>query len=342
MKRIAFVATGCFLAAIMISRPLQAQEDEVAKFYQGKTISMIVGAPAGGGFDNYARFLVRHMQQFVPGKPNFVVQNVPGAGGLVAANSLYNRGAKDGTVMAAFHRGIAYDPLFGAEGVQYEPDKFIWIGSLNKDANLAIAWHTSPAKRFEDALEKEVIIGASAAGADSVVYPKILNKLLGTKFKVVPGYETPQLNMAMERGEVHGRVGAPWSHVKVAMAEWLREGKINILVQLSLVPSPGVSAPMLFDFVKDEETRKVFELLFIRQEAGRPYALPPGVPEARAAALRKAFLETTKSPAFQKEAEQLGLLLEVMDGAQVQALVEKAYKSDPALVQKVRTLLSDL
>jgi tripartite-type tricarboxylate transporter receptor subunit TctC len=315
-----------------------AADEDVAKFYEGKSITLLVGASAGGSFDAYARTFARHMPRFIPGNPNFI-QSIPAAGGVVAANRLFNVAVRDGTVMASFQGSTAFEPLLNKGDFQFDARKLVWIGSLEKFVNVAITWHASPAKAFEDAFRREIILGATAAGSDSFVYPTVINMLLGTKFKLVTGYDSPAMYLAMERGEVDGRIST-WTDLKGRQVDWLNKGKINLLAQIAAQPTPGLPAPMLLDYVKDESSRKLFALLLARQEGSRPFALPPGVPDARVQAIRKAFVDMINDPAVNEEAEIIGTPVnQPIDGEYLQALIEKAYATDPAIVEKVRTIL---
>jgi tripartite-type tricarboxylate transporter receptor subunit TctC len=318
--------------------------DAVEDFYKGKSIRMIVGASAGGGNDIYARLLARHMGRHVPGKSGFIVQNMPGAGSLIAANMLYNKAPRDGSVIGALTRVLPLDPLIGdAAKAQFDSLKFNWLGSLNKDTNIIVAWHTAPVKSVDDIFKTEMLVAAAGANTDGVVYPKIINKLMGGKFRIVAGYPgSGDMMLAMERGEVHGRGGVPVGTILGNHSDWLKAGKIKIIVQLALKKDPVLpDVPLLLDMVKDADTRSVFELLFSRQEMGRPYVIPPAVPADRVAALRAAFVATGKDKAFTGEAAKLKLPLDVISGEEVAALIAKAYATPAKTIELTKSLLGD-
>lgn len=334
---------ACCLA-VAIAAMGGAQAQSVTDFYKGKSIKMVVGASAGGGNDVYARLLSRHMGRHIPGNPGFVVQNVPGAGGLVAANTLYNRAPRDGTTFAALTRVLPLDPLIGDPGkAQFDPLKFNWLGSLNKDTNILVGWHTAPVKAIDDIFKTEMIVAAAGANTDGVVYPKIINKLLGGKFRIVAGYPgSGDMMLAMERGEVHGRGGVPVGTIFGNHLDWLKDGKIRIIAQFALKKDPLLpDVPLLLDRVKDSEVRSVFELLFSRQEMGRPYVAPPALPADRLAALRAAFVATGKDAAFVAEAKKLKLPLDVISGEEVAGLIAQAYKTAPKTIELTKSLLND-
>lgn len=317
------------------------------QFYKNKTVTMIVGASPGGGNDAYARLLAHFMGRHIPGKPGINMKYMPGAGSRIAANMLYVRAPKDGSVFGAVTRVVAVDPLISTRKkgpkAQFDALKFNWIGSLNKSTNLIIGWHTAPVKTFDDIFKKQMIVAAAGAGTDGIVYPKLINRLMGGKLKIVAGYPgSSTMMLAMERGEVQGRGGVPWSTIKGRHLDWLKDKKINILVQLTRERDKELpQVPMLLDRVKNPQHRQVFELLFARQEMGRPYVAPPGLPADRAKALKDAFMATAKDPAFVKEAEKRRLILNVISGDEVAAIVRKAYATPKETLALIKSILSD-
>ncbi|HSR55260.1 MAG TPA: hypothetical protein VLN73_03400 [Alphaproteobacteria bacterium] len=324
-----------------------AQSASLEQFYKNKTVTMIVGARPGGGNDAYARLLSNFMGRHIPGKPSINIKYMPGAGSRIAANMLYVRAPKDGSVFGAVTRVVAVDPLISTRKrgpkAQFDALKFNWVGSLNKSTNLIIGWHDAPVKTFDDIFKKEMIVAAAGAGTDGIVYPKLINRLMGGKLKIVAGYPgSSTMMLAMERGEVHGRGGVPWSTIKARHSDWLRDKKINILVQLTRERDRELAQiPMLLDRVKDPQHRQVFELLFARQEMGRPYVAPPGLPADRAKALKDAFMATTRDPEFLKEAEKRRLILNVISGDEVAAIVRKAYATPKETLALIKSILGD-
>lgn len=307
-----------------------------AAMAQEKPFNVYIGYSAGGGYDVYGRLVARHIGRHLPGKPNVVVNNMPGAGSMRLANWLYNVAPKDGTVMGTVARGIAFDTLLGQPGAQFDATKFNWIGSANDEVSVCVAWHTSGVTKFEQVLEKELVVGGTGGSADTDQFPKVFNSVLGAKMKVVAGYPGGNdINLAMERGEVSGRCGWSWSSVISTQAGWLKDKKINVLVQLSLEKHPDLpNVPLITEFAKDDITRGVFKLVFARQVMGRPFVAPPGIPAERVAAMRQAFVETLKDKELTAEAEKAKLEISVVSGETVQKLVNEAYEMPPEVVKR--------
>lgn len=316
--------------------PGWAQED-VAAFYKGKTVRLVVGIGVGSGYDINARVLARHMTKHIPGNPQIIVQNQPGAGSLTMTNQLYNIGPFDGTVMGATFNGLPTTPLLQPGGVRFDVHKINWIGSTNRETQAMYVFHTAPQQTLEDLRTKEMIVGAQAAGSTQYDYPMMGNALLGLKFKVITGYEaTPKINLAMERGEVHG-TWANWSTLKAISQQWLDEKNIRILAQWALRKHPEMSnVPLIYDVVKTDEQKQALDLALARLEFGRPFFLPPGVPQARVDAIRKAFDATMKDPEFIAECEKLKIDIDPLTGVQVAELLVKIYKTPADTVERVR------
>jgi len=321
--------------------PAMAADDEVAAFYKGKQIHLVVGSGVGSGYDINSRMVARHWGGHIPGNPTIVVQNQPGAGSLITVNALANTAAKDGTVVAAVINGVPTAPLLQPDAARFDPTKLNWIGSTNRDTQVIYAWHTSPVRELKDLLSKELIIGATSSGTTQVDFPVVTNAILGTKFKIVSGYEgTAQIHKAMEAGEVQGLGSLAWSSLKTLNADWIANGKIRILAQWSSPAHPDLTAhPLVESLATKDEDRLALKLLTSRLEAGRPFVAPPGVPPARVAALRKAFDETMRDPAFLAEARRLLLDVEPMTGEEVAALVKSVLATPPAVVARVRKVL---
>lgn len=319
---------------------LPAAAQSVEQFYQGKQVKMLIGGGAGGTYDTFGRMVVRHMGKHIPGQPLIIPQNMPGAGGIAAASSLYT-GVQDGSVFAALPRPATLDPLLSDRKFEYDAQKLKWLGSLSVETNMIITWHTSKVKTRDDLWKHEATFAATGTSTDGVLYGKLINNWLGGKMKTVAGYKgSPEMFLAMERGEVEGRAGVPWSTVKSAAAEWIKDKKINLVAQLALEKDPDLpDVPMLLDAIKDPVYRQAFELLFMRLEAGRPYAAPPEIPADRLKALRDAFAATVKDKDFQAEVEKAGLDLNLRTGEQVQALIQKAYATPKATVDLLKDVL---
>jgi tripartite-type tricarboxylate transporter receptor subunit TctC len=333
---------GGLAACLLTALPLYpASADGVADFYKGKTVTMYIGYSVGGGYDVYARLLANHMGRHMPGNPTIVPKNMTGAGSLVLANYLYNVAPKDGTAFGEIGRGIPFDPLFGLKRAKFDASKFTWIGSMNDEVSVCVSWHGSGVKTIQEAMQKELVVGGTGASADTDEFPKILNGVLGTNFKIVTGYPGGnEVGLAMERGEVKGRCGWSWSSVKSLHLDWVKNGTINILVQLALHKHPDLpNVPLVMDLAKNDEQRKMLKLVFVRQSMGRPFLAPPGLPQDRAEALRKAFDDTMKDKAFLAAAEKAGLEITPVSGKDLQDLVVEAYQSPPALAKRVADLL---
>src|SRR5262245_24780459 len=300
-----------------------AAQDPVADFYRGKQVSILVGFTPGGSSSLYARALSRHMGRYIPGAPNFIIQHVPGAGGLVLANNVSNTAPRDGTAIAIIGRTAAIEPLLGNANAKFDGRRFSWIGTANVEYTTCTLWHTARVKTLQDAMTTEAIVGGSGADATEVIFPKAANKLVGTKFRIVMGYQgSTELLLAMERGETEGFCGIGWTFLKLRKADWLRDKKVNILYQMSLEKHPELpNVPAIIDYAKTPTDRKVFEFLFAPQEMGRPFFAPPGIPSDRLAALRLAFERTLKDPAFIAEADKLGVEVQHVGGAAINALL---------------------
>ncbi|MDP4594331.1 MAG: tripartite tricarboxylate transporter substrate-binding protein [Beijerinckiaceae bacterium] len=321
--------------------PVMAQADAISDFYKGKKVNMYVGYSPGGGYDTYARLLARFYGNHIPGNPAIIVQNMPGAGSARMVNWLYNVAPKDGTALGAPARGVAFDTLFEQPGSKFDSQKLSWIGSMNNEVSVCVSWHTSDVKTFGDMYKKELIVGGTGGSADTDQFPKLLNGVLGTKFKIIAGYRGGNgVNLAMERGEVKGRCGWSWSSVVSTRAKWLSEKKINVLVQLSLTKHADLKdVPLITEIAKTDEEKKIMKLVFARQVLGRPIIGPPQIPAERLTALRKAFLETIKDKAFKAEADRAKMETEAVSGEDVSKLIAEAYQTPKATVKKVADLL---
>ena len=331
------------IAAVLLSLcgAQAAMAQGVADFYKGKQITLLVGSGAGGGYDVYARTFGRHFGKYIPGQPAIVVKNMPAAGGMAAANTLYNQGDKEGLTLAAHTNGVAMDPLFGSTAAKFDGRKFNWLGSIGKLQNVCAIWHEHPIKTIEQARQQEFTVAGAGATSNTVIVPRILNALLGTKIKVIAGYEPGQGDaIAMESREVDGVCGLAWSTIKASRAHWIKEKKINILVQMAMEKLPDLpDTPGALELVSGEN-RQVLELILIRQEMGRPFAAPPGVPADRIAALRQAFDATLKDELFLNEARMAQLDIEPLTGQRIDELLAGAYAAPRAIVDRAASLLN--
>jgi tripartite-type tricarboxylate transporter receptor subunit TctC len=310
-----------FCALVCAATEAGAQGD-VTAFYRGKQLRMIVGSAVGGGYDLFARIVARHLVNHIPGSPHIVVQNLPAAGGVTMTNQLYNQGPKDGTVIGVPINGIPTAPLLQS-GTQFDQTRLTWIGSTNREAYVAFVWHSVPVRSITELTSKEVVVGATTPGTTMVDFPQLVNDVLGFKFKIVRGYQgTPQINLAIERGEVQGMGGLGWASVKAQTPHWISERKIRVLAQYGFKRHAELKdVPTMLEFARTEADRQAMTMLFARTEYGRPYFLPPDVPMERVAALRRAFDATMIDPAFIADANRLQFDVDPLTGEQVQALV---------------------
>ncbi|NUB45856.1 hypothetical protein GEU84_015770 [Fertoebacter nigrum] len=339
MNRRSALAALAFAAAFSV--PTAGAAQTVEEFYTGNTVELYIGYTVGGGYDLYARALARYMGKYIPGNPTVVPVNMDGAGSLRMTNWLYEAAPQDGTVFGTFARAAPFDPLFGNADATFDALKFNYIGSANNEVSICAALARSGIETFDDLKEKELIIGGTGDTADTVQFPKVLNAVFGTKMRIINGYPGGNdVVMAMERNEVDGRCGWSYTSVKSGSAEWLANGDLNMLMQLSTTKHPEIpEVPLVMDLVQNEEDRKLLNLVFARQTLGRPYAAPPNVPADRVEALRSAFMATMADPEFLAETAALELEITPVDGAAIQALVEEVYKSDPAVIERLNGIL---
>ena len=332
---------AAFCALVLPAREAVAQAPGVEAFYKGKQITLLVGSGAGGGYDVYARSFARYFGKHVPGQPSVIVKNLPAAGGMAAANTLFNQSDKDGLTIAAHTNGVAMDPLFGNTAAKFDGRKFNWLGSIGKLQNVCAIWHEHQIKTIEQARLLEFTAAGAGASSNTVIVPRILNALLGTKIKVIAGYEPGQGDaIAMESREVDGVCGLAWSTIKASRAHWIKEKKITILVQMAMEKLPDLpDVPGALELVSGEN-RQVLELILIRQEMGRPFAAPPGVPPQRVAALRAAFDATLGDAGFLAEARQVQLDIEPLSGQRIDELLATAYEAPKAIIDKAASLLN--
>jgi len=327
---------GAVLAMLGLAGAARAQSPQ--EFYKNRNVDEYVGYSTGGAYDFYARVIGRHMGRHMPGNPGLIPRNMEGAGSLRLANWLYRVAPRDGSAFGTIGRGIAFDPLLIGKGDQFDAVKFNWIGSANNEVSVCVALKDSGITKFEDLFTKELTVGGTGTSADTDQFPRVLNGVLGTHFKIVEGYPGgSEVLLAMERGEVSGRCGWSWSSVKSTHKSWIDEKKMIVLVQLSLNRHPELpDVPLVTDFAKTDEQRQILKMVFARQVMGRPYVAPPNVPEDRVAALRKAFMDTMVDPAFVTEADKAQLEINPVSGEDVDKLVKEVYATPPDVVAKAK------
>ena len=327
------------LAATLCAAPFAAMaQDAVENFYKGKTITALIAGTPGGGFDLATRTMAEHFGQYIPGHPKVQAQNMPGGGGLVLANHLYNVAAKDGTVIA-YVGPIAIDPLLNPDTgrAKFDALKFTWIGSLGAQHSVLSLWHTAPAQTVEDLFKVETVVAGTGAAATTDIYPKVMNAVLGTKFKLVTGYQgSKETYLAIERGEAHGRFNS-WDALKSTVPHWLKEKKLNILVQAALTRHEEVpDAPTVLEIAKTEEQKQAMRFLFRPAQSGRPIAAPPDLPPDRVKALRDGFAKLIQDKTFLAEMEKRGLEVErPMIGEEVAKNYAAVYATPKAIIDQV-------
>ncbi len=336
-RRIIGLAASAFaLLAVAGSDRAMAQD-----FYKGKTISIILSG--GGTFESWARLLAKFMPKYIPGEPNMIVKSMTGAAGLRAANYMYNVAPKDGTEIAGVHGQVPTLPLFSRQGVQYEPTKFEWLGSVTSGLYVAYSWHTSPVQSLQEALTKEMIVGGQSVGSIPVDVPVLANALLGTKLRVVTGYQgAPEAKLAVERGEINGEFGTLLTTLRSSNGDWFRDRKIKIIAQFGTVRRADLpDVPLLSEFARNADDRAALDLYLARQATDKPYLAPPGTPADRLAILRKAFDQAVADPEFRAEAARMELVVDgPMSGTELAAFIAKAFQTPPSAAQRVSDILN--
>jgi len=328
------------LACAQIANAQTASTQSVAQFYKGKTINIIVGSDVGGGYDLTARTVARHLVRHIPGEPAIVVQNRPGAGSIIASNYVYEIGPRDGTVIGVVQRPIPFQILFGDTGVRFDVRQMQWIGSPTKELGVVVGWHTSPHNSFADVFKTEMIVGGTGPTTDPELFPRAMNSILGTKFKVVGGYKgQAQMVLAMQREEIHGSGNWSFSDIEKGHPDWLTEKKVRLLLQLGLAKSPNPvlrDVPLILDVAHNAEQRSIFQVLMGMKTMGRPFFIAPGVPKDRADAIRTAFMKTMNDPAFLAEAEKTLGQIDPLSGPEMQKIITDVYALPADVISKAR------
>ncbi len=335
---------GCAILAtallLVLTRPAPA--DDVENFYRGRTLTVIISYSVGGGYDLYARVLAKYLGKYIPGHPAIVPENMPGAGGLRASNYLYAAAPKDGSVIGTFSRSIPTMPLVDPN-LTFDGRKFAWIGSMSSDTSLCLTGSKSPVKTWRDMLTMPVVMGGQYAAADSDIYARLYNNVLGTKIKLVSGYPgTNDITLAMERGEVDGICGLSWGTIKIAHPEWVNGKSVNFLLQAALKKEPELAnVPLALDVIDDPEKKQILYLHFAPQAIGRPFAAPPNIPDDRKAALNRAFDETMKDPEFLAETAKEKMDIAPMTGHEIDVLLGQLYTIPPDVIAKAAKAIAE-
>jgi len=334
---------GLGICALLLTGGQFGRAQPVEEFYRGKTVKFVVGSNTGGSYDTYSRLLAQFMGRHIPGNPAIVVENMPGASGVKSAQYIAEIAPKDGTVIGMFNQSMPQRQMFEPDQVHFDLGKFGWIGAMNTSTTVFITWHASGVKTLEDAKKKEVVMGALSAAGGNSVYPLLINAFLGTKFKVVLGYQGGNtIQLAMERGEVDGRAAVVWSGLKAGWPHWIAEKKINVLLQTGLTKEQDLpDVPLLLDLAKTPEEKAIFRFVSSDSAMGFPVAAPPGIPADRLSALQKAFLETMKDPEFLKIAAERKLEIEPSTGEQVKKVVDDIINTPKDVIAKIKQGLAE-
>ena len=335
------MAASALVIAALTGSPVMAQSP--AEFYKGKSLSLLVGGSPGGGYATYAGVLSRHMHKHIPGNPSVVAKSMPGAGSLKATQFLYNKAPRDGTHFAAVFMGVVMEPLLGEKGDLFDANKLIYVGSLNRETSMCVAWHKSGITKFEDLFSKELVVGASGWTSSIRQYPTVMKNILGAKFRVISGYKGSRgARLAMEKEETGGICGLQWSSFATSHSDWIRDKKVHVLLQMAPQSHPDLDkmgVPNVWKFVKTKDQERALRVIFAQLQFGRPYILPPGVSTDRVAALRKAFMDTAKSAEFLAEANRAKIGIDPVSGSDVQKMVAEVYKSAPADIARAKKAL---
>lgn len=312
-----------FAAAALLAAAAGAQAQGGSDFYKDKQVTVVVGSEPGGGYDTNARVLARHLGRYLPGNPILVVQNMPGAGSIVATNYLYNVAPKDGTSIGLIQRGMLMVKVTQQQGAKFDPEKINWIGNMSSDAALVVAWHTAPQKKADDLFTTGMLVGGAGPTADSESSPRVLNATIGTKFKVITGYKgSSSLVLALENGELQGIADIAWPNIK-RRADYMREKKFTLLMQLALQKEADLpDVPLALDYAKTPEDKAVLELYLAQKNVARPVMAPPGVSAERLALLRSSFDKMVKDAEFLEDSRKSGLDIEPLTGSEVDKIVK--------------------
>ncbi len=317
-----------------------ARAQSVEEFYRGRNVSMMIGFSAGSGYDIYARLLARYMGRYIPGRPNIVAQNMPGAGSLRAAQYVANVAPKDGSVLGTMSRSLPVEPLIG--DAKFDGRAFSWIGNIANNNSLCATWHDSGIKTWQDAMTKPFVLGGEGPGSDLDNFALLFKNMFGAKIKLVSGYPGgSEVNLAVERRELDGRCGWSWDSIKSTRPEWVRDKKINLIVVFALERAPGIGngVPLILEKASSDEQRQILRVHLAGQAFGRPFFAAQGIPDDRKAALRAAFDATMKDPEFVAEAEKLRLEVSPMTGAEIERVLGEVYALPKDLIDKARAAI---
>jgi tripartite-type tricarboxylate transporter receptor subunit TctC len=322
---------------LMLCSSTSAQSD----FYRGKTVTLVISSSAGGGYDVMGRTIARYLPKHIPGNPRVIVTNMPGAGGISATNYLYRSAPKDGTFIGAVQNNLPFEPLLGTREAVYDPTKFNWLGSPSIEVGLIVVWKTVPVNTIEDLQRREITVGSSGANSTPSFYARLINETLKTKMKIVVGYPGQnEAYLAMERGEVDGFPSLFYNTLNATRPNWRTERNVKVILQYGLEKEPALpNVPSALDLVTNPENKQLLQAGLAQVTMGRPYLMPPGVPQDRVAIMRKALEDTFKDAAFLADSNRLALGVDnPRTGAQIQRMLDEAYRMPPNIVARLRTL----
>lgn len=324
--------------AATLAAPAAAAPEDVLK---GKNVIMYISSGAGGTNDTYARLIAEYLSRHLPGKPNILPKNLPGAGGLKATKFLYTQAPRDGSVMGVVQRSVAAQPLLGIKGADFNPLEFNWIGSTKQEVSAGVVWDAPDINSIQDVMKREVLVGSSGVGNDTGAFPRVVNYFLGTKLRPIHGYVSgTDILLAMERGEVTARFGWSWGSVKSREPKRLKDGTIKVLLQMGLRKAPDLDAPLVLDLAKNEKDRKAMEVIFAQVTIGWPSLLPPKVPADMVKAYRDAYKATMEDAKFKDGIKKRRLELDPVSGEEIQAIIANIYASPPDVVALARKAYS--
>ena len=328
-------------AVVLCAASSPASADAISDFYTGKSISLVISTGVGGGVDTHARIVGRHMSAHIPGNPSIAPRNMTGAGHLQATNYVYGPAPKDGTTIAAILPAFVGYQVLDGKGAQYDARQMPFLGSSDVENSNFYTWHTLGMKQIEEAKTREVLMGSTGAGSYTALYPTLLNNLLGMKFKLVSGYKsTNEIHLAMERGEVQGRAGNFFSSLKSQNPDWLRDKKIDMLLQIGAVRDPEwPDLPLMTDLATNDEQRQIMKTFSAEMALGRTFVTTPGIPEDRLAALRKAFEDTLRDPAFLEEIGKAGMAARPLTHQQARTMADEILNLPPDVIARAKAAM---
>jgi len=340
-RRSAVALAGCALLLFDLGFAT-AFADPVADFYRGQTITLLVGANTGGGYDTYARPVARHLGRFLPGEPSIVIKYMPAAASLPAANTLYSLSPRDGLTIGMVQRHIPYEILRGNKAANYDPFRFNWLGSIASEVSVTTVRSTAPHRAAQDLLSMPLIAGSLGPETDSEIESNALIRLLGAPIQLVRGYSgTADALLALERGELQGVHGISWSFIKTRKSEWLRDGRVRVLLQSGLKSHPDLKdVATVYDLVQSDEVQQVWDLIFTPKLMSRPFVMPPAVPAERVAAFRMALERLVRDPAYLAEMGKIQYEVAFVSGQEMEGFMKRVYAFPPAVVARMVDAIS--